>query len=65
MNYMIKCLNISETGHGFRGRSDMMSSLRGEGDISQKMTIDDKEGRGGPSKYDGDGMEKKMIIKKN
>ena len=25
-----------------RGRSDMMSSLRGEGGISQKMTIDDK-----------------------
>ena len=29
-----------------RGRSDMMSTLRIEGGISQIMTIDDKVGRG-------------------
>ena len=33
--------------------SDMMSSHRGAGGISQQMTIDDKGRRGGPSKDDG------------
>ena len=40
----------------------MMSSLRGEGGVSQKMIFDDK-GEGGVHQKmtdDGDGMEKKV-----
>ena len=45
----------------------MMSSLRGEGGISQKMTIDDKGGGGVHQMMtdDGDGMEKMVRDDKN
>ena len=45
----------------------MMSSLRGEGGISQKMTIDDKGGRGVHQNMtdDGNGIETDIKDRKN